>query len=94
MALSVLSDLSVRASGRVGGQIDHEAKPSGLLPPTRLEASTDKSDRTRRSHALTDLYHGGDVSQVVKFAGYLSGPTSVEDLLEASKFFFEYRKQL
>ena len=36
-------------------KIEHEAKLSALFLVTRPEASTDKSDRARRNHALIVL---------------------------------------
>ena len=57
MGPSVTSDLSVRASGRVSNNSTRGRRPSALFLPTRPEASTDKSDVTRKSHALTDLLY-------------------------------------
>ena len=57
MGPSVTSDLSVRAYGRVGNNSTQGRRPSVLFLLTRPEASTDKSDLTRNSHALTDLLY-------------------------------------
>ena len=53
--LRALSDLSARASGRVGKNSARERSPSALILPTRPEASADKSDNARRNHTLIVL---------------------------------------
>ena len=51
MVRSVLSDLSVRTSGRVTENRARGHRPSALFLVTRLEVSTDKSNNTQRNHA-------------------------------------------
>ena len=51
----VLSDLSVKAFGGVSKNSARGRRPSALFLVTRPEASTDKSDNTRKNHALIAL---------------------------------------
>ena len=55
MVPSALSDLSARASGRVGKNSARGRSPSALFLATRPEASADKSDNARRNHTLIVL---------------------------------------
>ena len=50
MVPSALSDLSARASGRVGKNSARGRSPSALFLAARPEASADKSDNARRNH--------------------------------------------
>ena len=55
MVLSVLSDLAVRDFGQVTKNSAQGRRPSALFLVTRLEASTDKSDKTPKNHVLIAL---------------------------------------
>ena len=57
MALSVTSDLSIRACGWVAKNSTRGRRPSALFLATRLQASMDKSDVTRKSHTLIVLLY-------------------------------------
>ena len=59
MVLSVLSDLSVQASGRVTKNSTQGRRPSLLFLVTRPEVRTDKFDNTRKNHVLIVLLYYG-----------------------------------
>ena len=52
MVPSVLSDLSVRTSGQITENRAQGRRPSALFLVTRSGVSTNKSNNTRRNHAL------------------------------------------